>query len=92
MKRKVSVGKEFELEAIVLSEKREVRTDLVRHVIAYVVLGLSGLFLIGAAITGWSDGTFDELQATWMIAANPIGNVMGFYFKGGYRTTSDVAE
>ena len=98
MRFKVSVGEEFEVSEVTISNpeiikaetelnkaKQQTKDTHNRTVIAWAVLSLVTVFLIGAALLGVFDGEFSKLQAVYNVAAVPMSAILAYYFgqRGG---------
>jgi hypothetical protein len=98
MRFKVKAGKEFEVSEVTISEievvkaetelnkaKQQAKDTHNRTVIAWAVLSLVTVFLIGAALLGVLDGEFGKLQAVYNVAAVPMSAILAYYFgqRGG---------
>ena len=88
---KVIAGEEFVVEAVKLKDIGAIerlaaileRRAMARHQarITYGVLGAMATALLASAIMGWSDGSYDELNAVWGAGGIWVGLVLGRYFK-----------
>ena len=48
---------------------------------AFSVLGFIALAILGSAILGWRDGSYNELAAVWSTSSIWVGVILGRYFK-----------
>ena len=90
MKRSVKVGRRFEgLDAEVLEATARVAKAKTANGLAW--LFLSGFFiaLSAASVIGVVDGTFNELNAVWIVAAPVLGAVITYYFGGRLVDSSE---
>jgi len=88
---RVIVGREFEIEAVEVSDPAElvVLADIaerqtkarVRERLAYLIFGVLVFALLVATVIGCIDGTFDEVGYVWSAAALPIGYLLRTYFE-----------
>jgi hypothetical protein len=98
MQFKVKVGEDFEVFEATISEveivkaetelnkaKQQAKDTHNRTVIAWAVLSLVTVFLIGGALIGVLDGEFSKLQAVYNVAAVPMSAILAYYFgqRGG---------
>lgn len=89
---KVKIGREFEsIEAHVDDEKEAAsviktvvhgRENATRKIIAYSMMAMIAVFILGASLLGLLNGSFSELQAVWLCAAPFVGMIVGHYFPG----------
>jgi hypothetical protein len=78
MKRRVKVGKEFDVENVVVSEV-DTRT---RRTLTLVLLGVGAVFLFGSAAKGIWDKDFATMNAVWNIEGPVVGMMAGYFYKG----------
>lgn len=90
-KYKVTIGKPFAVDGVeiedveaverlaAIDERRGFARDQAR--LTYGVLGSFVVAIAIAALMGWRDGTFDELDAAWRAGGFWAGLVLGRYFK-----------
>jgi hypothetical protein len=90
-KYKVTIGELFEVDGVevedveaverlsAVDERRRLARDQAR--ITYGVLGAMVLAVIAAAVMGWCDGTYNELNSVWNAGGVWVGLVLGRYFK-----------
>jgi len=79
---KPNIGEGFPLDAQLLKARRNLLEEITRSHLTAVVLIVAVLFLIGAAIFGLVDGSFDRLGAVWNALAAPLGAIVGYYLPG----------
>jgi predicted MFS family arabinose efflux permease len=77
MKRRMKVGKEFDVENVVVSE---VDTHT-RRTLTLVLLAVGALFLFGSAAKGILDKDFETLNAVWNVEGPVVGLMAGFFYK-----------
>jgi hypothetical protein len=78
MARRVNVGQEFEADAVLIDTK-------VRRSVAYVVLGLGVVFLVGAALLGLYSQNWNSLEKVWSVLGPIYGGVAGYYLRESSR-------
>ena len=90
-KYKVTIGDDFTIEAVgvedvgavealaAIAERRMANKREIR--IAYAVLGFIVFAIAVSAILGWTDGSYDELDAVWSTGSIWVGVILGRYFK-----------
>jgi hypothetical protein len=98
MRFEVNIGEEFEISEVTISNSEIIKAETElnkarqqakdthnRTVIAWAVLSLVTVFLIGASILGVRDGEFSKLQAVYNVAAVPMSAILAYYFgqRGG---------
>jgi hypothetical protein len=76
------IGEEFPLDIQLLKARRGLLEEITRSYLTAVVLIAAILFLVGAAIVGLVNGSFDHLGAVWNALAAPLGAIVGYYLPG----------
>lgn len=99
MHKQVSVGEAFEsLKAVVEENNDDAEViaantnnneSRTRTIIAYGAFAGSLAFLLTAGAIGVYDGSFDELQSTWIVVGPLMGGVFGHYFGGSGKMKDD---
>lgn len=79
MKLSNDFGEEFSLTAEVIDAKARHAEVKLRGIIALAVLAFIATAIIVATIIGLRDGTLNELNGVWNVAASPFGAVMTHY-------------
>jgi hypothetical protein len=82
---KANIGKEFDLTVQLV----EART---RTWVALTIVVFSAKCLLGAAVVGLYEGSFDKLQYVWGAAGPMLGGVMGHYFGSRTATTEKTND
>lgn len=90
--KKVKIGREFESLEAHFDDEEEVasviktvvrgRENVTRKIVAYSVMAMMAVFVLGAAILGLWNGSFSGLQAVWVCVAPFAGMIIGHYFPG----------
>lgn len=85
MKRRVNVGKDFDITNVSVEDEVKKKTATTQSILVNSMVAIGAVFLLGAALMGLYDGTFDELNAVWDPLAILFGMVITYYFgpKGG---------
>lgn len=88
---KIKVGEAFEISAVdvkggsIIDASSNVIQQLElsksRSRLTTLIATVCIIFLAGAAVVGFLDGSYDELSNTWTALAFPMGAVLGTYFK-----------
>ena len=87
---KLRVGEEFksleaELEAHeelapVIEAVAHAQLGSARKNVVWFLMAVAGVFLVGAALIGLWDGSFDELGQVWLCVGPVAGVIVGHYF------------
>lgn len=90
--KKVKIGREFESIEAHVDDEREVvsvikavlrgRENVTRKTVAYLVMAMVAVFILGAAVLGLLSGSFGALQAVWVCVAPFVGMIIVHYFPG----------
>ena len=88
---KVTVGKDFVIDAVEVSEDlipqitnivEEIEKVKTRRLIAVVAIVIICCALISATLIGCNDGSYNEVSTVWEKVQIPVGLILGYYFSG----------
>ena len=80
MKKSVAVGHDFDAEIKVSGNIGDTVDAITRERIVWAVFGMMALFLIGAGVYGLYHDEFSKLSDVWGVTAPLYGGIAGYFF------------